>query len=220
VLICVILGSTFTGAFYDVAALDALVSAKNAANPSWELRIHVDAASGGFLAPFANPDLKWDFRLENVASINASGHKFGQCLAGLYERERADFVLCSAVVGAREARRKRPPRSLFSFLKSFESNETLKTSPPPLEQPPQTTPTNNPHKCRDRVGPLPHAGPAAALAHLCRRVSGERADDADDQLFQVGVRPGQRDLHVPAAGPRRVHVDRGPHAPKRGPAEG
>lgn len=82
VLIAVILGSTFTGRYYDVAKLDALVSAKNAANPGWGLSIHVDGASGGFLAPFANPDLVWDFRLENVASINASGHKFGQALAG------------------------------------------------------------------------------------------------------------------------------------------
>ncbi len=37
--------------------------------------IHVDAASGGFVAPFVVPDLKWDFRLEKVVSINVSGHK-------------------------------------------------------------------------------------------------------------------------------------------------
>jgi len=82
VLIAAILGSTFTGRYYDVKKLDALVGAKNVANPGWGLAIHVDGASGGFLAPFANPDLVWDFRLENVASINASGHKFGQALAG------------------------------------------------------------------------------------------------------------------------------------------
>jgi len=39
--------------------------------------IHVDAASGGFLAPFLQPDLEWDFRIPRVVSINASGHKFG-----------------------------------------------------------------------------------------------------------------------------------------------
>ena len=41
----------------------------------WHVGIHVDAASGGFLAPFIYPDLKWDFRLPNVVSINTSGHK-------------------------------------------------------------------------------------------------------------------------------------------------
>jgi glutamate decarboxylase len=39
--------------------------------------IHVDAASGGFVAPFVIPDLQWDFRLEKVVSINTSGHKYG-----------------------------------------------------------------------------------------------------------------------------------------------
>ncbi len=39
--------------------------------------IHVDAASGGFVAPFIAPDLSWDFRLEKVVSINVSGHKYG-----------------------------------------------------------------------------------------------------------------------------------------------
>lgn len=46
----------------------------NAEN-GWGVKIHVDAASGGFIAPFIYPDLEWDFRLSNVASINVSGHK-------------------------------------------------------------------------------------------------------------------------------------------------
>jgi glutamate decarboxylase len=41
----------------------------------WQVPIHVDAASGGFIAPFLYPDLVWDFRLPNVKSINVSGHK-------------------------------------------------------------------------------------------------------------------------------------------------
>ena len=41
----------------------------------WEIPVHVDAASGGFIAPFIYPDLPWDFRLPNVRSINMSGHK-------------------------------------------------------------------------------------------------------------------------------------------------
>ncbi len=42
-----------------------------------DIPIHVDAASGGFVAPFIQPDIMWDFRLPRVKSINASGHKFG-----------------------------------------------------------------------------------------------------------------------------------------------
>ena len=42
-----------------------------------DVGIHVDAASGGFVAPFVHPELEWDFRLEKVISINVSGHKYG-----------------------------------------------------------------------------------------------------------------------------------------------
>ena len=42
-----------------------------------DVAIHVDAASGGFVAPFTVPTLEWDFRLEKVVSINVSGHKYG-----------------------------------------------------------------------------------------------------------------------------------------------
>jgi hypothetical protein len=53
------------------------VNSKN----GWDIKIHVDGASGGFVVPFLYPDLKWDFRLQNVVSVNASGHKWGlHCL--------------------------------------------------------------------------------------------------------------------------------------------
>ncbi|WP_311216008.1 pyridoxal-dependent decarboxylase [Escherichia coli] len=42
-----------------------------------DIDMHIDAASGGFLAPFVAPDIVWDFRLPRVKSISASGHKFG-----------------------------------------------------------------------------------------------------------------------------------------------
>lgn len=42
-----------------------------------DIPVHVDGASGGFIAPFCDPDLEWDFRIERVKSINTSGHKFG-----------------------------------------------------------------------------------------------------------------------------------------------
>jgi glutamate decarboxylase len=59
-----------------------------------DIPIHVDAASGGFVAPFVHPDLVWDFRLPRVRSINASGHKFGLAPLGcgwIIWREAADL---------------------------------------------------------------------------------------------------------------------------------
>lgn len=65
-----ILGTTYTGDYEDVKAVNDLLVQKNVDVP-----IHVDAASGGFVAPFVVPDLEWDFRCEKVVSINVSGHK-------------------------------------------------------------------------------------------------------------------------------------------------
>jgi glutamate decarboxylase len=77
-----ILGSTYDGSYEPVAdiagALDELEKTKGIDVP-----VHVDAASGGFIAPFLDPDLVWDFRLERVQSINASGHKFGLVYPGV-----------------------------------------------------------------------------------------------------------------------------------------
>lgn len=70
--ICAILGTTYTGEYEDVEAINSLLVRKDLNTP-----IHVDAASGGFVAPFVKPDLKWDFQLSNVVSINVSGHKYG-----------------------------------------------------------------------------------------------------------------------------------------------
>ena len=70
------LGVTFTGQFEPVKAVsDALDRLQK--ESGIDIPIHVDGASGGFLAPFCAPDLEWDFRLPRVKSINASGHKFG-----------------------------------------------------------------------------------------------------------------------------------------------
>jgi glutamate decarboxylase len=67
-----VLGSTFDGSYEPVSeicsALDELASAGGPDVP-----VHVDAASGGFIAPFVQPHLEWDFRLARVQSINASG---------------------------------------------------------------------------------------------------------------------------------------------------
>ncbi|KAG0450841.1 hypothetical protein HPP92_026736 [Vanilla planifolia] len=82
--ICVtsILGSTLTGEFEDVKLLNCLLMEKNK-HTGWDTPIHVDAASGGFIAPFVYPELEWDFRLPLVKSINVSGHKYGLVYAGV-----------------------------------------------------------------------------------------------------------------------------------------
>ena len=49
----------------------------------WDIPIHVDGASGGFTLPFLYPEIKWDFRLEQVRSINVSGHKYGLVYPGI-----------------------------------------------------------------------------------------------------------------------------------------
>ncbi len=77
-----ILGTTYTGEYQDVKALDALIDIYNQ-KTGYDIPVHVDAASGGFVAPFLNPELEWDFRLKWVNSINVSGHKFGLVAPGV-----------------------------------------------------------------------------------------------------------------------------------------
>lgn len=76
--ICCILGTTYTGEYEDVKAVNDLLEERGMDTP-----IHVDAASGGFVAPFTVPDLEWDFRLPRVVSINVSGHKYGLVYPGV-----------------------------------------------------------------------------------------------------------------------------------------
>lgn len=82
--ICVvpIAGVTWTGLNDDIEALDKELDAFNKAT-GYDIPIHVDAASGGFILPFISPETKWDFRLKWVASISTSGHKFGLVYPGL-----------------------------------------------------------------------------------------------------------------------------------------
>jgi glutamate decarboxylase len=93
--ICVvgILGSTFTGEYEPIAELhDALADREQ--RTGQHVPMHVDAASGGFVAPFTDPDLRWDFRLPLVKSINVSGHKYGLVYPGIgwvLWREKADL---------------------------------------------------------------------------------------------------------------------------------
>ena len=77
-----ILGTTYTGEFEPIKDVHDAVVAYNAEN-DLDIPIHVDAASGGFVAPFLHPELEWDFRLPQVKSINVSGHKYGLTYPGV-----------------------------------------------------------------------------------------------------------------------------------------
>ncbi len=77
-----VLGSTMDGSYEPVqeicAALDDYEARTGVSVP-----VHVDAASGGFVAPFLQPELVWDFRLPRVVSIQTSGHKYGLVYPGV-----------------------------------------------------------------------------------------------------------------------------------------
>lgn len=92
--VAAVLGTTFTGHADDIRGInDLLVKLK--ADKGHDVPIHVDGASGGFVWPFLYPHSEWDFRLEQVRSINVSGHKFGLVYPGigwLIFREKADLA--------------------------------------------------------------------------------------------------------------------------------
>jgi len=92
--VAAVVGTTFTGHADDVAGIDRLlVGLKN--DKGLDVPLHIDAASGGFVWPFLYPDSAWDFRLEQVRSINVSGHKFGLVYPGigwLVFREPSDLA--------------------------------------------------------------------------------------------------------------------------------
>src|SRR5215469_8774260 len=92
--VAVVLGTTFTGHADDIPGInDLLLRIKE--EKGLDVPLHVDAASGGFVWPFLYPHSEWDFRLEQVRSINVSGHKFGLVYPGigwLVFREKADLA--------------------------------------------------------------------------------------------------------------------------------
>ena len=92
--VAAVLGTTFTGHKDDIVGInDLLTRIKD--ERGLDVPLHVDAASGGFVWPFLFPDSPWDFRLEQVRSINVSGHKFGLVYPGigwLVFRETSDLA--------------------------------------------------------------------------------------------------------------------------------
>jgi glutamate decarboxylase len=77
-----VLGSTMDGTYEPIAEICAVLDDYEA-ETGVSVPVHVDAASGGFVAPFLQPDLAWDFRQPRVVSIQSSGHKFGLVYPGV-----------------------------------------------------------------------------------------------------------------------------------------
>ncbi|MFK8848188.1 glutamate decarboxylase [Streptomyces sp. Ac-502] len=77
-----VLGSTFDGSYEPVAEICAALDGLQE-RTGLDVPVHVDAASGGMIAPFLDPELVWDFRLPRVASVNTSGHKYGLVYPGV-----------------------------------------------------------------------------------------------------------------------------------------
>jgi glutamate decarboxylase len=92
--VAAVLGTTFTGHADDIVGINKLlVDLKG--EKGIDVPMHIDGASGGFVWPFLYPDSEWDFRLEQVRSINVSGHKFGLVYPGigwLVFREKSDLA--------------------------------------------------------------------------------------------------------------------------------
>ncbi|HEX5713512.1 MAG TPA: glutamate decarboxylase [Solirubrobacterales bacterium] len=92
--VAAVLGTTFTGHSDDIVGINKLLLEMKKER-ELDVPLHVDAASGGFVWPFLYPDSEWDFRLEQVRSINVSGHKFGLVYPGigwLVFREQSDLA--------------------------------------------------------------------------------------------------------------------------------
>jgi glutamate decarboxylase len=91
--VAAVLGTTFTGHKDDIGGINELLL-QIKTERDLDVPLHVDGASGGFVWPFLYPDSEWDFRLEQVRSINVSGHKFGLVYPGigwLIFRETSDL---------------------------------------------------------------------------------------------------------------------------------
>ncbi len=92
--VAAVLGTTFTGHMDDIVGINRLLLEVKS-EKGLDIPLHVDGASGAFVWPFLYPDSAWDFRLEQVRSINVSGHKYGLVYPGigwLVFRETSDLA--------------------------------------------------------------------------------------------------------------------------------
>lgn len=112
--VVLVLGLTYTGLFEDVKAMnDALLKLNQ--EKGWQVGIHVDAATGGFIAPFLYPELEWDFRLPLVQSINVSGHKYGFVVIAIHFSSSIHSISMLELAGFSSAMKKLCRKSCCSI---------------------------------------------------------------------------------------------------------
>lgn len=120
-----ILGNHYAGQYDPVWEVDAMLQVLNEER-GWQVGIHVDAASGGFIAPFQDNMAPWDFRLPTVLSISASGHKFGESVCGtgwLVWRQReglAEYAASSPQATAYTLSSSRPASGVYVQYYKFQ----------------------------------------------------------------------------------------------------
>jgi len=119
--VATVLGTTFTGHADDIVGINALLL-RVRDEKGLDIPMHIDGASGAFVWPFLYPHSEWDFRLETVRSINASGHKYGLVYPGLgwlIFRESSDLpedlVFYENYLGKRDA----------TFTLNFSTNASM-----------------------------------------------------------------------------------------------
>jgi len=81
IMVVGVLGNHYNGTYDPLWDMDKVLTEINE-EKGFQVGLHVDGASGGFVAPFQDDLPPWDFRLKNVLSISASGHKFGESSCG------------------------------------------------------------------------------------------------------------------------------------------
>ena len=125
--VVVVMGSTFDGRYEPVEEVSVALDTHQE-ETGLDIPIHVDGASGGFVAPFLQPDLVWDFRLPRVKSINASGHKYGLVYPGVgwvVFREKEDLPEDISVMDIRmlvkQMQTDENPWKIFHFVGSVDS---------------------------------------------------------------------------------------------------
>ncbi len=127
--VAAVVGTTFTGHADDVVGINKLLLEKK--EGGLDVPLHIDGASGGFVWPFLYPDSPWDFRLEQVRSINVSGHKFGLVYPGigwLVFREPSDLARTSSSPRTTWARPTRRSRSTSRRARRWCSPSTTTSS--------------------------------------------------------------------------------------------
>ena len=209
-----ILGSTFDGSYEPVQeicdALDAFQS-----ETGIDVPVHVDGASGAFVAPFVDPELEWDFRLPRVASINASGHKYGLVYPGVgwvVWRDARVAARGSDLLGQLPRRQHADLRAQLLAAGRPGRRPVLQLPPPRLRRLPAGAGLRARRRDAPRPAQIAELGPVRA-DHPRRRAAGVRVQAARRRRELHRLRRLERAARARLAG-ARVHVPEEPRGPR------